>query len=50
MAELAAFKIGSRSVFSMINLIFDDKTDLYFARARVLGEPATQPRAGLHAV
>src|SRR5262249_15899385 len=36
LAGVKAIRSSSEPNFSMINIIFDDKTDFYFARARVL--------------
>ena len=45
LAGVKAVRSSSEPNFSMINVIFDDKTDFYFARQRVL-ERLTAPKAG----
>src|SRR5581483_8064580 len=46
LAGVKAIRSSSEPNFSMINIIFDDKTDIYFARARVL-ERLTTAKANL---
>src|SRR6267154_320066 len=41
LAGVKAIRSSSEFNFSMINIIFDDKTDFYFARNRVLERPTT---------
>ncbi|MGE5609521.1 MAG: efflux RND transporter permease subunit [Bacillota bacterium] len=48
LAGVKAVRSSSEFNFSMINVIFDDKTDFYFARTRVLERLATA-KAGLPA-
>src|SRR3954466_8184462 len=48
LAGVKAIRSSSEPNFSMINIIFDDKTDIYFARMRVL-ERLTTARAALPA-
>ena len=50
LAGVKSVRSSSEPNFSMINIIFDDKTDFYFARTRVLerlGTAATQLPAGV---
>src|SRR3954454_11061638 len=46
LAGVKAIRSSSEPNFSMINIIFDDKTDIYFARTRVL-ERLTTAKASL---
>jgi Cu(I)/Ag(I) efflux system membrane protein CusA/SilA len=48
LAGVKAIRSSSEPNFSMINIIFDDKTDIYFARTRVL-ERLTTAKASLPA-
>src|SRR5258706_8001756 len=48
LAGVKAVRSSSEPNFSMINIIFDEKTDFYFARTRVL-ERLTTAKAGLPA-
>jgi Cu(I)/Ag(I) efflux system membrane protein CusA/SilA len=48
LAGVKAVRSSSEPNFSMINIIFDEKTDIYFARTRVL-ERLTTAKAGLPA-
>src|SRR6476646_4842372 len=46
LAGVKAVRASSEPNFSMLNIIFDDKTDIYFARTRVL-ERLTTAKANL---
>src|SRR4051812_12346969 len=49
LAGVKAVRSSSEFNFSMITIIFDDKTDFYFARTRVLERLATAAAAALPA-
>src|SRR5438094_10678356 len=40
LAGVKAIRSSSEPNFSLINIIFDEKTDFYFARTRVLEKPS----------